>query len=246
LLNRSNSESMKSTANASMCEKTTNIQTLNRIVHKNIPVTRQREELLNDPAAHLVLRKTASEGEKDIEELAGEIGVEHYRVRKRSRELETHGFARVQQGRKIIIEDGHREKLEAFRDSLLNFAEKHHERLSRNFDETSKVLNDKLEELEKEKKETDSVKKEKKIDRKLEAVEEALDQETDSPRKSLQAFSRVHRARKFLDLDVEFHGFNPVRKSKTLTKVEKILSEEPSEERPRTFFGNRWVVKDSL
>ncbi|WP_414838217.1 hypothetical protein ACK3SF_02345 [Candidatus Nanosalina sp. VS9-1] len=209
-------------------------------------MTRQREELLNDPAAYIILKKAAGQGEKDLEELSSEIGVEHYRVKKRSRELEKHGFAEVRQGRKILFQDRHREKLEAFHDSITDFAESHHERLSGSFEEASEQLRNELEKLESEKEETDSVKKQKMIERKIEVFEEALDQETGSPEKSLQAFSRVHRVRKFVGLDVEFHGFNPVRKARTMVKIRKVLSEEPEEERPRTFFGNRWVVQDSL
>lgn len=209
-------------------------------------MTRQKEELVNDPAAFLILKKASGSGEKDFEELVEEIGVKEHRTKKRARGLESHGFLKVEEGRKISFDDSHERKVKSFRDSILDFAENHHERLSGNFQQASERLEEALQELREEKESTDSVRKEKKLDRNIEAVEEALDQEYDSPRKSLKAFSRVHRARKFVSVDVEFHGFNPVRKSKTLSKLEEVLDERPEDERPRTFFGNRWVTRSSL
>ena len=209
-------------------------------------MTRQKEELVNDPAAFLILKKASGHGEKSFEQLSRDIGVEQHRARKRARGLESFGLIKFEKGRKIVFEDKHERRVKSFRDSILDFAENHHERLSGNFLKASEQLQEAVENLKQEKKSTESVREERKIEKKIEAVEKALDQEHDSPRKSLKAFSSVHRARKFISVDVEFHGFNPVRKAKTLSRLEEVLDERPEEERPRTFFGNRWVTRSSL
>lgn len=210
-------------------------------------MTRQKEELVNDPAAFLILKKASEHGEKDLDQLSRDIGVEKYRTKKRARGLESHGFLTVEKGVKISFNEGHERKIRSFRDNILDFAENNHEKISGNFQKASQRLEEKLEELREEKEETDSVRKEKKIGKKIGAIEEALTHECDSPRKSLKAFSRVHRAGNFVSLSVEFHGFNPVRKAKTLSRLEEVLEARPEEdERPRTFFGNRWVTRSSL
>lgn len=209
-------------------------------------MTRQKEELLNDPAAFLILKKASGHGEKSFEQLSRDIGVEKHRARKRARGLESFGLIKFEKGSKIVFEEKHERRVKSFRNSILDFAESHYERLSGNFQKAAQLLEESVEKLRKEKEETESVREEKKIEKKIQAVEKALYQEHDSPRKSLKAFSRVHRARKFVSVDVEFHGFNPVRKAKTLSRLEEVLDGRPEDERPRTFFGNRWVTRSSL
>jgi DNA repair exonuclease SbcCD ATPase subunit len=212
-------------------------------------VSREKEEILTDPGNHAVLRQLASEEEIELQEAAEAAGMEENRLRERSEDLEKHGFIEKNYSAGGISLRLSRGNLEEFSEDILDFLDEHEERIEQNLESEEKHLADLKRDLEQRKEETNVLKKEKKLERQIEVVEDVLDSigEFSSPEEKLEAFSRVHRVHQVFDSGRgEFTFFNPRRKVKALRKAREVLEEEPDQEEPKRFFGNRWVTDREL
>lgn len=198
---------------------------LNHGVHKNIPVTWQKEELLNDPAARLVLYRTGKQRKEHVKKTAAATGLQVYRVRKRARSLEQHGFLRLEKGKILNMRDAHIEALKRYHEDLQGFAYNRHTDLRKMIQEASDRLEQEKERLKEQKASTDSVKKEKKLEKKIRFIEEVVErQETRSPVDALKTYSRHHRALSSFE-EVEIHGSNFVRKARTVSVLEGLFND---------------------
>lgn len=190
-------------------------------------MTRQKEELLTDSASRLIIYQAGLHREKKIDEMAELTGLKTYRVRRRSRELEKHGFITVDKGLSLKMLDRNVEALQRFKDNLSKFADRRSDTISHMIEEASQQVEEKIKELENMKKETESVTAQKKYEARIQLLEEAL-QEKDysSPEECLHRFSELERVRKRFCSAEEIHGCNIVRKSRTLRGLDEIFSNE--------------------
>lgn len=217
-------------------------------------MTREKEEILNDPGNYTLLKHVSRHGSQELEEVEEKTGIDSERLKHKSQILHEKNFLERNHGRSGIVLEINQEtrtNLEDFRQEIMDFIQEKSEMLGESIKEERLDLEKARKKFEYEKDETELVGRKKKIDRKIKAVDstlEKLERREDGSRELFEAFSTSHRILIFLgEREEEFHGFNPTRKLKTLEKIEHILEEEPSEEKePRRFFGNRWVTSRNL
>lgn len=217
-------------------------------------MTREKEELLNDPGNYTLLKHVSRHGSQELEEVEEKTGIDSERLKHKSQILHEKDFLERNHGQKgIVLEISQetRTNLEEFRQEIEKFIREKSGVLGESIEEERLDLEKARKKLEYEKEETELVGKQKKIDRKIKAVDSVLQKHEShdgEEREVFEAFSNSHRILIFLgEREGEFHGFNPARKLKTLEKIEHILEEEPpEEEEPRRFFGNRWVTSRNL
>jgi len=217
-------------------------------------VTREKEELLNDPGNYTLLKHVSRHGSQELGEVEEKTGIGSERLKHKSKILHEKKFLERNHGQSGIVLEINQEtstNLEDFRQEIEEFIEEKSGVLDGSIEEERMDLEKARKKLEYEKEDTDLVGRQRKIERKIKAIDSALEKlesREDGSRELFEAFSTSHRILIFLnEREGEFHGFNPARKLKTLEKIEHILGEEPpEEEEPRRFFGNRWVTSRHL
>ncbi len=188
-------------------------------------MTRQKEELLNDPAARLVLYRTGKQRKEHVKKTAAATGLQVHRVKKSARALEQHGFLKVEKGKMLKMQDTHANALRRYHEDLQSFADNRHTDLRQMIQEASEKLEQEKERLEEEKASTDSVKKEKQLEKKKKFIEKVVEeQEARNSLDALKTYSRHHRALSSFE-EVELHGSNFVRKARTVTVLEGLFSD---------------------
>ena len=188
-------------------------------------MTEQKEELLTDPASKLVLLKAGEERKIHFKKLAKMTGVGHYRVKEMARELEKHRFITFDKGLYLDVGERNVNSLKQFRDNIRHFAESNRTRLLRDNLEASKRIKERLSELREEKNNTDSVSKEKKIEKKIENIENVLSRQNslESAEDVLQTSARFSRVERLFCDSQDIHGCNIERKSKCLFTINLLF-----------------------
>ena len=217
-------------------------------------MTREHEEILNDPANYAVLKHVAGQEKIEIKEASDETGLDIERLKKLVSKLEEKNFIERNhepEGVLLEITGENRASIRELREQAENFLEEHSERIGENLEHEERALQDLKDSLERKKENASTMKEERKTRTKVRAVqnllEEFQDHQNDSSEESLHLFSRSHRLQVFLgSRDRDFHSFNPLRKLKTLEKTSEILAQKPEQEQERRFFGNRWITSRKL
>lgn len=188
-------------------------------------MTEQREELLTDPATKLILLKSGDERDIHVKKLAEMCGIDPYRVKERAKELDKHRFVTFQKGLYIDVKEENVDSLKRFRKSIEHFANSNSSQLLKNNLEASKRIKQRLNELEEQKSETDSVKKEKDLDKQINHIKEALERENsfESPQDVLSTSARISRIDRVFCGSDNLHGCNVERKAKCLSTIKNLF-----------------------
>lgn len=207
------------------------------------------EELVNDPGNHALLKEAAKEEEIEVEKLAKEAGITHERTKDKVAGLEEKELIEMDRSEMPVVLKLKRKNLKKLNDRIKEFQEDKRHVLLDNLEKDKELLLEAKQELSQKKDETSVVKKQKRFESQIESIQQVLekidDSETDD--ELFEAHALAHRVLKLTDKrDNDFHGFNPWRKLKASRKIEGILENEPEQDEPRRFFGNRWVKKSRL
>ncbi|MFB6241834.1 MAG: hypothetical protein ABEJ36_03470 [Candidatus Nanosalina sp.] len=214
-------------------------------------MSQEKEEIVSDPGNHALLKYIAGEGRENIEEVVEETGLSESRIRQKTRILQERGLLsrdHGSEGLEIAFTQQNREKLEELREEIYSFAEAHSDRFGEKLEDEKESLEDLRDDLKKRKRETEVMKKEKKLEKNIEAVNSVLKglKDTGNSRRNLAKFSKAHRLQRNIGERKEFQEFNPSRKIKALERLNEVLAQEPEEEESRRFFGNRWISTRKL
>jgi len=188
-------------------------------------VTEQREELLTDSASKLVLLKAGEERNIHFRELAELTGVDHYRVKKLARELEKHSFISFEKGLYLDVGERNVNSLGRFKDNIEQFAESNKTRLLKNNLEASKRIKQRLDELKENKEATDSMRKEKRIEKQIENIENVLSRRNgfESAEDVLKTSARISRIGRLFCGSQDLHGCNIERKAKCFATINLLF-----------------------
>lgn len=207
------------------------------------------EELVNDPGNHALLKEAAKEEEIEVKKLAKEAGLTHERTKDKVAGLEEKELIEMDRSEIPVVLKLKRKNLKKLNDRIKEFQEDKRHVLLDNLEKDKELLLEAKQKLSQKKDETSVVKKQKRFESQIESIQQVLekidDSETDD--ELFEAHALAHRVLKLTDKrDNDFHGFNPWRKLKASRKIEGILENEPEQDEPRRFFGNRWVKKSRL
>lgn len=208
------------------------------------------EELINDPGNHALLKESAKEEEIKVDELAEKAGIDQERAKDKIADLEEKELVELDKSEMPVLLSLSRANLEKLNDKIRDFHKDKRHVVLENLEDDRELLQQIKEELNEKIEETYVVKKEKKFESQIQAIQKVIEKidsaETDD--ELFDAHASAHRVLKLTESrNKDFHGFNPYRKLKTSRKIEEILENEPEgEEEPRRFFGNRWVKKSRL
>jgi len=188
-------------------------------------VTEKREELLTDPASRVLLLKSGEERNIHIRKLAKMTGVDPYRAKERAKELNKHRFITFEKGLYVDVNERNAEALKRFKHNIEHFVENNSEKLLKNNLVASKRIKERLEELKNEKNETDSVSKEKKLEKQINHIEEALDRENslEDPGQILETSARLSKVSRLFCGSQELHSCNVERKAKCFFTIDKMF-----------------------
>lgn len=217
-------------------------------------MTREHEEILNDPANYAVLKHVAGQEKIEIKEASSETGLSIERLNSLASKLEEKNFIERNhepEGVLLKITEKNRANIRELKEDAQNFLEEHSERIGENLTHEERALQDLKDSLERKKENASTMKEERKTRTKIQAVQNLLEEfqehQKDSSEENLHLFSQSHRLQVFLgSRDRDFHSFNPLRKLKTLEKTSEILDQKPEQEQQRRFFGNRWISSRKL
>ena len=209
----------------------------------------QIEELVNDPGNHAIMKELAAREEEELQEIAQLTGFTDARLKEKAQRLEKQGLITANRSQVPTVLKIQRSNLQDLRDEIKKFHEDKHQLIEEKVREELRTLEKVREKLEEEKSDASSVKKQRRCENQIEAIESAIQtsKEAETSEELLEAYSISHRALRFTDFrEEEFHGFNPWRKLKASRKLGEILDQRPEEEETRRFFGNRWVKESQI